>query len=491
MVVSRVIRIHHFLFLLAISFAIARAQQPSPDAARFLLERSEKMLSEAIRSEPEHRGLATEALYRYHNRTAAQLVVQNQLYPRIATESIDPQMVEAALPFLGDMLRSGDAGTRDWAAILISRAPANRAVAVLSKFAQNAQEPAVSELVACLRRMGAPAIPALLKLAKRGSPAVRTASLNALGELQNRGALPILLSSLADRNPGVRLAAAIALAHLGNPSGAAVLRQHLGPEVPRAAALALAAIGDPAQTKVVQAWLQGSFFTAVDEQYAWSEDDPYSIWPLLTAQELAKYGTPAAREIIVTALVGKRYEDRLQFLADAPEPEMRLDSESLRLGLEDKNPRIRVLAAGIAYKQDDSRGLDEILRLVTESDAWVHGKAIDCLVRAHTPEALAILRHVIGVKLEWQDSDVSYEDAGSEVSVISGIRKGGDASDVRALLSLVEDSAPDVACEAIHAVAMLSPGDAVRLLAPSLDSHRTATAICTAAALVYLVDERK
>jgi HEAT repeats len=488
MVVRQVIR--RSCLLTAILIRLAQAQPPPPSTTGILLERSTRILSDAIH-QAEYERLSKQVLYQYHNRTARQLVLENRLYPLTVPESMDPQMVDAALPLLEDRLRHGDSGESGWAAILISRASANQAVAVLSKCARDETEATSSTCVGHLYQMGAPAIPALRALAKSGSRPVRTAALSDLGRLQDRGSLSILLSSLADRDPGVRLSAAGGLAYLGNPGGAAFLRQSLGPEPDRNATLALAAIGDPAQTKVVLAWLQGRFLNALEEQPMF-ESDEWSIWGSLeTALSLAEYRTPAAREIIAAALKDKGYKDRVIFAANMPRPVWQLDSESLRLGLEDNDPRIRVMAAKIADQQGDPRGLDELSRLAGEREASVHGTAIEYLARAHTPGAVAILRKVAGVKFSTDEGDVSYEDTYSEVNVISGIRKGGGVSDVPALMSLAEDQDSNVACAAIHAAAVLSPGDGVRLLAPKLDGHRRETAICAAAAIASVIERDK
>jgi HEAT repeat protein len=487
-VVCHVIR--RWCFLSAISIGLARAQHPSSYEVSTLLERSSQILIEAIHQNKfEYNCPLREALYHYHSRTAEQLVLQNQIYP-CGARSIDSQMMGAVLPLLEDRLRHGDEKEKPGAASLIGRASGDHAVAVLSTCARDQREPVASQCAMALYQMGTRAIPTIRTLAEHGTPAVRKTALSALGHLQDQRSLPILLRSLADRDPEVRLSAAGALAYLGNPGGARVLRQALGSAYPRHATLALAAIGDPVQIKVVQAWLEGSFPALSYPRKVFTEADAQSDFRLLNAQMLAEFRTVAAHDLIATVLETQRYQDRVIFVGSLRRPVVQLDPESLRLGLEDKDPHIRVMAAKIADEQGDPRGLDELSRLVTSPDEWVHGPAIVYLAEKHTPEAVSILRQVAAVKFSIQDDDVEFEDTTLQAAAISGIREGGNVSDVPLLMALVDDRSSNVACAAIDAIVTLSPGDAIQRLAPKLYGY-PATAICAATTLAYLIERDK
>jgi HEAT repeat protein len=458
-------RILPCLFLIVIGL---RAQAPPPSATRSILERSRQVLSEAFAShEYVDNTLLGGLLYQHHNRTALELIRLNQpLYPGNDFERIDPQVAEALVPLFEERLRDGPAEEKNSIALLIGSASGDRALAVLAKCAQHQPEVLAASCTATLSRMGDRAIPTLRALANGGGFAARRAALDSFGELEDRGSLQILALSLADADPEVRFIAAKSLAQLGDARGSDVLRQMLqSPDRywARLAAAALAAVGDPTQGKIVRAWL----------------DQEQLNSPMNAAFLLCAFRTEQARQLISDALKRKPYRERIDFIENFARPPVKLDTEALRLGLEDQDLQVRLKAAEIADRQGDPRGLDELSKAMTSRDPWVRARAIQELA-IHPSRSLPVLRSFL------RDPDPIVRGF-----AIAGIRKAGDASDIPALMPLVEDQVQSVAIEATYAVTTLSPRGAIQGLAPKLDSNHKRTAICAAAALAYLIEGEK
>jgi HEAT repeat protein len=131
-----------------------------------------------------------------------------------ALDAID----DSDLPALVDVLASGGADARWWAACALARLPDGRATH------------------------------ALLSAAADPDPEVRTAALHALGERRAPEAVTPLLFSLGDRSLYIARIAADALIRIGSPAVPGLVRaleNDAAPQVRANAARALALIGDP------------------------------------------------------------------------------------------------------------------------------------------------------------------------------------------------------------------------------------------------------
>jgi HEAT repeat protein len=265
--------------------------------------------------------------------------------------------------------------------------------------------------------------------------------------------------------------------------------QSAEPEVRIYMAIALAALGDRTGTEAMYARLQAAERLPRVEMVEGSDDSAYvplqspatAEWEN-TMRALAQFKTVAARQLIASELEGKGYLERI--LLGMPDL-FHLDSDTLRLGLNDKDPRIRVIAATIAARQDDPRGMDELSSAATARDPRVRIHAIAYLAQSRSPQALELLRTALRNPVK---------DSGDGIwraIAVSAVGKAGNVSDIPLLMTLMESPDQSVVAEAVNAVVALSRGDGIRLLAPKLEGKHEATAISAAGALAYLIEGEK
>jgi HEAT repeat protein len=166
-----------------------------------------------------------------------------------ARERLLVSLGEAAVPPLVEQLRDRDEEElRRWAARLLSQVGGTAAVASLRPLASDPDAEirlAAGKLLASVRDEAA--VDVLGPLADKGVPWMRYEALQVLGELAHPRALPVLLRAFTDRDFNVRMRAGGALQQLGAPAVPALIELARTVEADLRASIlsCLRHIGDP------------------------------------------------------------------------------------------------------------------------------------------------------------------------------------------------------------------------------------------------------
>jgi HEAT repeat protein len=133
-----------------------------------------------------------------------------------AIELLGKAQHRAALPYLIDLLRDGEAAALHFAVVVAlgnigDSAPLPELLAALRGDDMWIRVAVIGALI----KIGPPSVPGLIEAARDDNKAVRRAAAKALGKIGDEAAVPVLSQALSDADSAVRQFAAQALERLG------------------------------------------------------------------------------------------------------------------------------------------------------------------------------------------------------------------------------------------------------------------------------------
>ena len=155
-----------------------------------------------------------------------------------------------AVPALVDILfRDEISWTRRCVARALGRIGGTGAISALIRAFTDQNRSVRKDAMSSMKRIGQPAVPALVKALRDNDALVRYSAARLLGRVREATALPALIEALQDKNAPVRGVAARALGSIGHPDAIPVLIEASKDEKPTVRAASAAALGmirDPA-----------------------------------------------------------------------------------------------------------------------------------------------------------------------------------------------------------------------------------------------------